>query len=330
MSHRPIVGLDDAFGIRAGALRVLQNKLLAVFDAAGFDEVIPPVLERPETLKSGAGRFLADQTLVFSDPADAGLLAVRPDMTPQIARIAATRLLEHDILRLCYSGTVILARPESRRGSRQQWQTGVECLGVPGVDGDAEVIRLAAQCMQAALFDAPVLQVGHIGLLKSLVGESPIALERWTEMLARRSPDDMAMLADDGNLVGVCREALMAMASGKADAAWLKERIGNINTAFDAAANDLQAVVKQLENELNGVSLQVDAAVMPRFLYHSGVVFSAFAAGVPYALLHGGRYDEMMAAHGRDMPATGFSFDLWAWLDSGIQIEGKAEAGVNQ
>jgi len=42
---------------------------------------------------------------------------------------------------------------------------------------------------------------------------------------------------------------------------------------------------------------------------------------VPYALLHGGRYDAMMAAHGRDMPATGFSFDLWAWLDSGVRVE---------
>ncbi len=328
MSHRPILGLEDAFGTRARDLRLMQGKLLNVFDAAGFAEVIPPVLERPETLKSGAGRFLADQTVVFSDPADAGLLAVRPDMTPQIARIAATRLLSQDILRLCYSGTVILARPESRHGSRQQWQTGVECLGVAGVDGDVEVMRLAAQCMQAASFEMPVLQIGHIGLLKSLVMESAIPLERWTEMLSRRSPDDMAgliedgKLAEDNKLADSCRDALLVMASGKADAAWLHGRIGKINAEFDAAAADLQAVVGQLDNELNGVALQVDAAVMPRFLYHSGVVFAGFAQGVPYALLHGGRYDAMMAAHGRDMPATGFSLDLWAWLDSGVRVEG--------
>ncbi len=321
MSHRPILGLEDAFGVRAASLRVLQNKLLNVFAEAGFEEVIPPILERPETLKSGAGCFLADQTVVFSDPADAGLLAVRPDMTPQIARIAATRLLASQVLRLCYSGTVILARPESRRGSRQQWQTGVECLGIAGVDGDVEVIRLAAQCMQTAAFKHPVLQVGHIGLLKALVADSPLSLERWTEMLAHRSPDDMDALAEDGKLAGAYREALMMMASGKADAGWLNGRIGKINEDFDVAARDLQAVVEQLTDNMSGISLQVDAAVMPRFLYHSGVIFAGFAEGVPYALLHGGRYDAMMAAHGRDMPATGFSFDLWAWLDGGACVE---------
>lgn len=316
-----MIGLEDAFGVRAAALRGLQSKLLKLFDSAGYGEVIPPLLERPEILKTGAGKFLADQTMVFSDPADAGLLAVRSDITPQIARIAATRLLSKDELRLCYSGQVVLARPESRRGSRQQWQTGVECLGIPSPAGDIEVMRLAAQCMQAAGFKAPVLQLGHVGLLKSLVGGCHVSLDRWTKRLARRSPDDMAALVSESDLSDVCRDALFAMASGHADLAWMKGQMGRINDEFDAAAEELIHLVAQLEKELSNVSLQLDAAVMPRFLYHSGVVFAGFAEGVPYALLYGGRYDAMMAAHGRDMPATGFSFDLWAWLDSGVEGE---------
>jgi len=264
----PIIGLDDAIGIRSRALRNLQRQLLMLFDEAGFDEVIPPILERPDTLKSGAGRFLADQTVVFSDPAGAGLLAIRSDMTPQIARIAATRLQGKDILKLCYSGTVMLARPESRRGSRQQWQTGVEYLGVPGAEADAEVMRLAVQSMLTAGFRQVVLQVGHIGLLKALV-------------------------------------------------AWIEAQQGKINDAFDHAAKELVCLTNQVGEQVNGdVQVHADAAVMPRFLYHSGIVFAGFAAGVPQALLHGGRYDAMMAAHGRDMPATGFSCDLWAWLDA--------------
>jgi len=316
-----MIGLEDAFGVRAASLRSLQSKLLRLFASAGYGEVIPPLLERPEILKTGAGKFLADQTMVFSDPADAGLLAVRSDITPQIARIAATRLLSKDELRLCYSGQVVLARPESRHGSRQQWQTGVECLGVSSPAGDIEVMRLAAQCMQAAGFKTPVLQLGHVGLLKSLVGGCHVSLDRWTKRLARRSPDDMAALVEESDLSDVCREALSVMASGHADLAWMKGRMGRINDDFDAAAEELIHLVAQLEKELDGVSLQLDAAVMPRFLYHSGVVFAGFAEGVPYALLYGGRYDAMMAAHGRDMPATGFSFDLWAWLDSGVEGE---------
>lgn len=321
MTHRPLLGLEDAFGVRASSLRRLQMKLLGLFEAAGYSEVIPPLLERPDILKTGAGKFLADQTMVFSDPADAGLLAVRPDITPQIARIAATRLLSSDQLRLSYSGSVMLARPESRHGSRQQWQTGVECMGVPGPAGDIEVMRLAAQSMLVAGFGSPVLQVGHIGLLKALVGGSSIALDRWTERLARRSPEDMAVMVSQAGLPDACAGALLGMASGQADAAWLMSKKGCINEAFDAAALYLIDLIGHLNEELDGVALHLDAAVMPRFLYHSGAVFAGFAEGVPYALLYGGRYDAMMAAHGRDMPATGFSLDLWAWLDSGIEVE---------
>ncbi len=322
---RPLSGLDDAFGARARQLRRLQRRLAGVFEEAGYEEVIPPLVERPESLNSGAGRFLADQTVVFSDPAEAGLLAIRPDMTPQVARIAATRMLDAAQLRLYYSGPVMLARPLSAGGSRQPWQTGVECLGVPGAEGDAEVIRLAARSMAAAGFASPVLLVGHIGLLRALVAGADAPLERWAEVLMRRSPDDMrAMLAGEA-LPVFAKDALGDLAAGHSDAGWLAARAEDANApeAFVAAARELLQLVKAVGMEGSGdadtangaARVRVDVAVMPRFLYHSGVVFAGFAAGAASALVHGGRYYAMMAAHGRDMPATGFSCDLWSWLD---------------
>ncbi|MDQ6996391.1 MAG: ATP phosphoribosyltransferase regulatory subunit [Mariprofundus sp.] len=316
-SHKPIIGLNDAFGAQAKALRNLQGDILALFDAAGYEEVISPMLERPDSMQSGAGRFLADQTLVFSDPAGAGTLAIRSDMTPQIARIAATRLQHEEILKLCYSGTVILARPDVRGGSRQQWQTGVECLGVAGRDGDIEVMHLAARTMLTAGFKQPVLQVGHIGLLKALVADSTIALEKWTAQVSRRSPDDLAELIATESLSDAMAQALLEMVSGIADQQWIRSHVGSINKDFDHAANELLDLVNELGDKLEGhVSIYADAAVMPRFLYHSGILFAGFADGVAQALLHGGRYDAMMAAHGRDMPATGFSCDLWALINA--------------
>ena len=314
---RPIIGLDDAFGARAKALRSLQQELAALFERSAYEEVIPPLLERPEALNSGAGRFLADQTLVFSDPADAGLLAIRPDMTPQIARIAASRLLDADELRLHYSGPVMLARPDARGGSRQPWQTGVECLGVPGSAGDIEVMHLAAQSMLAAGFSQPVLQVGHIGLLKALVAGSTTPLDKWTERLARRSPDDLAELMSGETLPEQVCEALLELASGLGDMDWIERHVGNINSDYDCAARELIELINEVNERLKGeVNVHADAATMPRFLYHSGILFAGFAGNVSQALLYGGRYDAMMAAHGRDMAATGFSCDLWTWLDS--------------
>ena len=60
---KPILGLEDAFGGRALALRRLQFRLFEIYTSAGFSEVIPPLVERPEALSSGSGRFLADQTV---------------------------------------------------------------------------------------------------------------------------------------------------------------------------------------------------------------------------------------------------------------------------
>lgn len=317
MKHKPIIGLDDAFGGRAKSLRTMQGKLLTLFEEAGYEEVIPPIVERPDTLKSGAGRFLADQTVVFSDPAGAGTLAIRSDLTPQIARIAATRLQSESVLKLCYSGTVMLARPDVRGGSRQQWQTGVECLGVAGTPGDIEVLHLAARSMLAAGFSSPVLQVGHIGLLKAIISGNSTPLEKWTALLARRSPDDLMELIESDSLSQEHADALLTLARGKGDQQWIADSIGKFGDEFDAAAEELLALVQQVGEKLEGdVSLYADAAVMPRFLYHSGILFAGYAAGVAQALLFGGRYDAMMKTHGRDMPATGFSCDLWALLNA--------------
>jgi len=314
---KPILGLEDAFGSRATALRLLQFRLFEIYTAAGFSEVIPPLVERPEALNSGAGRFLADQTVVFSDPADAGLLAIRPDMTPQIARIVATRLVHEPVLKLHYTGPVMLARPDVRTGSRQQWQTGVECLGLAGVEGDVEVMHLAALSMAAAGFDGAILQVGHMGLIQALVAESDTSLETWVEILARHSPEDMANYLETESLSDTAKDALMALAAGQGDATWLAAQKEHMNDDFKKAADELLHLAETVNDKLSGeVKIVIDAAVTPRFLYHSGMVFTGFANNSSHVLLHGGRYDKMMAAHGRDMPATGFSFDLWAWLDN--------------
>jgi len=179
------------------------------------------------------------------------------------------------------------------------------------------VMHLAGRTMLAAGFKQPVLQVGHIGLLKALVAGSHASLETWTSKIARRSPDDLAELIAAENVSDAAAKALLELVTGMADNHWVGSYIGSINAEFDCAANELLDLIDELGEKLEGdVSVYADAAVMPRFLYHSGILFAGFADGVAQALLHGGRYDAMMAAHGRDMPATGFSCDLWALLNA--------------
>ena len=310
---RPVAGIDDAFGVRAEALRTMQRRLAALFAEAGYQEVIPPVVERPQSLACGAGRFLTEQTIIFSDPADAGQLALRPDITPQVARLVATRLRRHKVLRLHYSGPVVLARAEGGYGARQQWQTGVELFGIAGLTGDIEVLHLAGQAIGAADFSAPVLQLGHIGLLRSLLGAG-CDLAPWVALLRRRSPEDLQQRLQRERVDGKVADILLAMARGEADQSFL-QRHADLSAEFADVVEALCALRQAVQSRLGeGCRIVIDGALTPRFLYHSGIIFCGYAQGAPSPLLHGGRYDTMVAAHGRDLPATGFSCDLWQWI----------------
>lgn len=314
--NRPILGLNDIFGEQSRNLRLLQGRLLDLFSNHGFEEVIPPLLERPEVISAGAGHFLMDQTLVFSDPAEQGQLAIRSDITPQVARIAASRLQAEAMLKLCYSGPVVLARPDLRDGSRQQWQTGIEILGDDSLACDLNVIHLAGLAMLDAGFSEPTIQIGHVGIVRSLCEQSIMPLADWVELLNRRSPDDVIhQLANDRLDDGVGR-ALIDLAMMQADAEWLAKHAQKFGPGFAEAAKTLLHMEREASLLLNNqLHITVDAALMPHFLYHTGLILCGFTPASPCDVLRGGRYDDMMAAHGRPMPATGFSFDLCQWLN---------------
>jgi len=210
---------------------------------------------------------------------------------------------------------------DGRTGSRQQWQTGIECMGIAGLEGDAEILQLAARSLAVAGFAGSLLQVGHMGLIHALIEGSQHDIEQWVEVLNHRSPDDVrAMLAHD-RLDEKRGSLLVDLASGMGDRDWLLVHRKSVSPMFAAAVDELLELVTAVHGHVaDEMNVIVDAAVLPRFLYHSGMVFQGFATGAAQPLLHGGRYDAMMASHGRDMPATGFSFDLWRWLDAGAEV----------
>ncbi|MDX8377893.1 MAG: ATP phosphoribosyltransferase regulatory subunit [Mariprofundales bacterium] len=315
-----VAGLDDLFGMRAKNVRRIQQQLLDLFESADYEEIIPPLLTRPEVIFSQTSAALMAQTLVFNDPHTAGIVAIRPDMTPQIARIAATHKRHQQLLRLCYSGLTLTARPERESGTRQQLQTGIELLGLTGTDADHEVLALAIKALQISKIDAPVLLLGHIGLLRSLLGSSinDNEFESWLNVLKRRSPDDLRSHTGFEQLSLAYKQALIHIVCGDASSSWLREHANKYGQGFANAANELLNIEDKLKQGLQAeesskVEVRIDTALMPHCTYHSGMIFSAYAPNYSHVLLSGGRYDAMMRAHGRDMPAIGFSCDLLRW-----------------
>ena len=108
----------------------------------GYERVKPPLVEFEENLLSGAGAAMAQDTFRLMDPISQRMIGLRADMTPQVARIAATRLANAPRpLRLCYAGQVLRVKGSELRPERQVGQVGAELIGADAAAADVEVDR---------------------------------------------------------------------------------------------------------------------------------------------------------------------------------------------
>src|SRR6202012_3020545 len=137
-------GLHDLLPPDAEREAVLVEHAMGVFRAHGYDRVKPPLVELEESLLAGVGKGWSLQTFRLMDPESQRMMGVRADMTLQVARLAASRLLKAPRpLRLSYSGEVLRVGGEQLIPERQFRQIGCELIGSLEAAADAEIILLA-------------------------------------------------------------------------------------------------------------------------------------------------------------------------------------------
>ena len=123
-------GLYDLLPPEAELEAEVTARLMSVLTSHGYQRVKPPLVEFEDTLLSGAGAAMSSETFRTMDPTSHRMVAVRADMTPQVARIAATRLGHRPRpLRLSYAGQVLRVRGSEVRPERQFGQAGAELIG---------------------------------------------------------------------------------------------------------------------------------------------------------------------------------------------------------
>src|SRR5215467_4500958 len=184
-SLRLPTGMRDFAPRAAASRRRIAEVLLEVFERWGFARVITPAFEYEEVLALGLGDAARAAAIRFVEPSSGQVVALRPDITPQVARLIATRFAdERGAVRLCYEGTVVRLE-RGARGQRELIQAGVEMAGVSGPNGDAELIALGVAALAAAGLPRPTIDLGHLGLAREVL--SALALpERDLEAARRR------------------------------------------------------------------------------------------------------------------------------------------------
>jgi ATP phosphoribosyltransferase regulatory subunit len=283
-------GLQDLLPPDAAHEATILERLVSAFASFGYERVKPPLMEFEETLLSGAGRAVAKESFRLMDPVSQRMMALRADITPQVARIAATRLQsEPRPLRLCYGGQVLRVRGGQLRPERQFAQAGAELIGAPQEAGDAEVVVLAVSALAAvgvrgltADLSLPTLVPA---VTKGLAVEDDAA-EALRQALDRK--DAEAVTALSGGQSGLFEGLLRA--AGPADQALSALQALGLPEEGQGEVEKLARVVTRIRRESPEVSLTIDPVEHRGFEYQTGISFTFFARDVRGELGRGGRY----------------------------------------
>lgn len=283
-------GLKDVLPPTAAHEAARVEDLLAVFAARGYERVKPPLIEFEAALLSGAGASLAPQTFRLMDPASHHMLALRPDMTTQVARIATTRLARAPRpLRLCYAGQVLRVRGTQMRPERQFAQAGAELVGSDAPAADAEVAVMALDALAAVGITGVSLDLTLpplAGALARHLGLAPARSERLRAALDRKDAAAVAELAGPhARLFGD-----LLRAAGPAETALARLRALDLPAALQGAVRRLDAVQDAIRAARPEATVTVDPVEHRGFEYQSGVSFALYARGVRGELGRGGRY----------------------------------------
>ncbi|MCS6853805.1 MAG: ATP phosphoribosyltransferase regulatory subunit [Elioraea sp.] len=294
-------GLRDLLPPEAEIEAAAIEAMGAVFAAHGYERVKPPLLEFEESLLGGAGASTAEVAFRLMDPVSHRMMALRADITPQVARIAAVRLARAPRpLRLCYSGQVLRVRGTDLRGARQMSQAGIELIGSDCAEADAEVIAVAAEALAALGVPAVSFDLTLPTLVDELLlplGLSPAREEALRRAIDRKDAAEVAALA--GPLADTLDELLHA--AGPAERALETLAAATLPQAGRVLADRLAATVAAVRARNPAIRLTADPLEFRGFRYHRGVAFTIFSAAVSDELGRGGAY------RAGDEPATGVS-----------------------
>jgi ATP phosphoribosyltransferase regulatory subunit len=303
--------IDDVLPREAAELESLRRTLLDHLASHGYRLVRPPLIEHLDSLLTGSARDLDLLTFKAVDPQSGRLVGVRADMTPQVARIDAHLLNEPGPTRLCYAGSVLRAVADGPGATREVLQVGAELFGVPGVEGDREVIELLASSLTTAGLADLHLDLGHMGVYRGLAGAAGLDGDDTALFDALRTKDLPGVRALTQKLPAAWRDAFVALPELYGPAteviAAARERLPDVPSIANALAS-LEALSHAAAPLVD--ALHVDLADLRGYHYHNGAIFSVFVHGEPTAIAKGGRYDGIGKAFGRARPATGFSLDL--------------------
>ncbi len=318
----------DILPRQARCLEAMRRASLDLFASHGFELVQPPMVEFVDSLLTGTGSDVSNNTFRFMDQSGGGgrMIGLRADMTPQIARIDAHILNRPGVTRLCYAGSVLHARPMHPLASREPVVAGAEIFGASGLDTDLQIMRLAVETLRTLGVQSVHLDIGHTAVVRALIGENLNDEGVHSIVRALRTKDPVALEAAAGNLSAEAVDALQLLMRTFGDVAVLDELAAKLPQKPEILA--ALEEVRVLSRECGADEVSFDFCDVHGYQYLTGITFAAHLPQSAQAVLRGGRYDGVGLAFGRSRPACGFTVYLRILSDLGLSEDRLPECCV--
>ena len=292
---------------------LVESKIKDVLVPRGFSEVITPALEFYDVF-SPENHGIPQENMYKLVDMKGRLMAVKPDLTMPIARLACTRLRDHPLpLRLYYNQNAYRINPADSGHSDEVDQIGIEVIGVGGRRADLEALDLAIRSMESCGLNNYRIEIGHIGIFNALTARLKLDArhkEQLRELIMTKNypalNDQMDRMKDMQTAAALKR--LPALFGGEEVLDELKTLVDDeeINRVVDYLRS-LLADLKELGADRH---ISLDLGIVGRNEYYTGIVFQGYTEGIGDTVLTGGRYDTLLSDYGMDLPAIGFGIDV--------------------
>lgn len=301
-------------GAEARLRRTIEDTAMSVFAAWSYEEVITPSVDYYDLFEQGMGQAEAQRGFRFTDN-DGRLLALRPDVTSSVARMAATLLSERPRpLRFCYAAPVFRQQPQSHaEWRRENTQLGCELIGVDGHAADLEVLRLAAEILSRLdLQSSYVITINNVEIFNGVAAylELPAAArEQLRRLIDTRETAELQRFLN--GLSGSEGRVFLhpTQLTGKREViSAARKTIANPRSV--AALDSLEELWTALESLGLADRFEIDLSDVSSLDYYTGLSLKVFVHGAGTSVGRGGRYDGLTGNFGRPEPAVGFVLNL--------------------
>ncbi len=309
--HTP-EGVRDIYGRELTRKKILEKKLSELIRSFGYDEIETPSFEYFDIFAGEVGTTPSREIYKFFDSAN-NTLALRPDFTPGAARAAVKYFLEDNLpVRLSYLGHTFSNQSGLQGKLNEVTELGVEYMGEPSVDADAEMVNLSVQLLKAAGLTDFQICLGNAEYFRGLCEYASLPetkVRELSENIRNKNYFGTMDVLSDVEVSDDIKETLYSFSDFYGTREVLdeaEEKVKGIQRSSEALQR-LKALYDKLC--VYGVQdyLTFDLGMLSKLNYYTGIIFRAYTFGTGDAVIRGGRYDNLLSYFGKDAAATGFT-----------------------